>query len=67
MKVKSITLALFLGVISIDSATAIRIKSHDSDEDKALAAIGAAMNAELQDTAADSQSEADVTQIENTN
>ena len=56
-----------MGAITIDDAIGIRILSHDPDEDRALAAIGAAINAETQDIAADSQSEADVSQLENAN
>ena len=48
MKVKYFTIALFLNMIQLESSCAIKIKthSHDPDEDKALAAIGAAINAE---------------------
>lgn len=56
MKANYLTIALFLGIIATNNVNAIRIKSHvhDSDEDRALAAIGAAINAETQEVAADS-------------
>lgn len=56
MKAQYLTIALFLGLITTDSVNGIKILSHahDADEDRALAAIGAAINAETQDIAADS-------------
>jgi hypothetical protein len=47
MKV-SLTIALLMSIIHHDQINAIKIKTvtHDPEEDKALAAIGAAINAE---------------------
>ena len=45
MKVKYLTIALLMNVIQV-SAIKIRTHTHDPEEDKALAAIGAAINAE---------------------
>lgn len=48
MKAKYFTIALFINLIEFDFVNSIKIRtvSHDIEEDKALAAIGAAINAE---------------------
>lgn len=55
-----------MNLIESDIVQAIKIRTiaHDPEEDKALAAIGAAINAETQEIAASEQVDADTTKIE---
>ena len=66
MKVKYLTIALLMNIIHYDQVNAIKIRTvtHDPEEDKALAAIGAAINAETQDIASTEVADADTTKIE---
>ena len=59
-----LTIALLLGVITTDAIRINHRAGGDPEEDKALAAIGAAINAETQDIAASEVADGEVTQIE---